>query len=313
MTPEQTPTPDSRTLRTSSKWLIGALLVTAVSVGLLFGAFVGLYRIPLATEATSGVSELDSVQPLVVAVARTPGGPGEWANWARIIKYLSEELSRPVTVRYLTKEEEATQTIIDEDIDVAFVCAHQYLDLRDSGAMEGIVTPIVNGESTNEMMIIVDSADSAESLEDLKGDEVAASDKSSLGGYAYLQYACEEKGLVPADFFSEVRLGETQESNMRDLMDGYVRATVVNTAQTSDWDMSQFKIIEQSEPIGCPPIVVSIDMDEDLKERITEVFVEFDPDLLPADSHVDGFIPLDETDYVYAEILRDACGHHVHD
>ena len=313
MTPEQVPTPDPRTLKASSKWLIGALLITAISLGLLFGAFMSMYRTPPVTESTLGVSEFDVAQPLVVAVAQTPGGPAEWANWARVIKYLSEEISRPVTVRYLTKEEAAAQTIVVEDVDIAFVCAHQYLDLRDMDAVEGIVTPIVNGESTNRMMIVVESSDSAESLEDLEGDKIAASDKSSLGGYAYLQHACAEKGFTPSDFFSEVRLGETQESNMRDLLDGHVRATIVNTAQIADWDMSQFKVIEQSPPIGCPPVVVSEDMDTELREQITELLVGFDRDLLPSSSHVGGFVALDEADYAFAEILRDACGHHTHD
>ena len=100
---------------------------------------------------------------------------------------------------------------------------------------------------------------------------------------------------------------------MRDLADGDVRATVVNSAQILDWDMSQFKVIERSLPIGDPPIVVSTDMDTGLREQITELFLEFDPDTLPADSHVDGFVPLNDADYANAEMLLDACGHRVHD
>ena len=249
---------------------------------------------------------------LVVAVARTPGGPAEWANWARVIKEMSDELDVPVSVRYLTKEEEAATVIASEDIDVAFLCANNYLRLRDEGVVTGLCSPVIAGDHMTTSMIVVSADDEAECLEDLEGAVVAASDKSSLGGVAYLTTACDALGVEPEEFFAEVRMGETQEANMRDLIGGRIRATVVNSAQVAAWDLSGFKVIESSRPFGTPPVAVAADMDPELKAQVREFLLNFDPETLPDESNIGGFVALDDKDYEFAEILRYACGDHSH-
>ncbi len=303
--------PDTRT--SSRWWLVAALIVTAVAVVLALVTLNGLFHWQSTSDGVTPTSPTYDASTLTIAVARTSGGPGEWSNWARVIKYLSEELGRPVSVRYLSKEDEAAQVIAEEDVDVAFICAHHYLDLRDQGEVVAIAAPVMGGSSTSHMWLITRADDPAESFEDLEGEAVAASDKSSLGGYAYLSYLANERGVDMLEYFSEVRLGDTQEANMHQLLVGEVRATVVNSAQVLAWDMTQFKIIEESPSVGCPPIVVDENMPDELRESITRVFLEMDTDsVLVGGSNIDGFRPLDDAEYAFGEQLRDACGHHEH-
>lgn len=303
-----------RTAHSSSRWwLIAALVATAIAAVMALVSLSGLSHWDGRDSQIRAAAPIESASTLTVAVARTPGGPGEWTNWARVIKYLSEELERPVAVRYLSKEDEAAQVIAEEDVDIAFICAHHYLDLRDQGEVTAICTPVMGGASTSRMWMITRTDDPAEGFEDLRGSVVAASDKSSLGGYSYLSLLAAEHDVDLLEFFSEVRLGESQENNMHDVMSGEVRATVVNSAQVLAWDMSQFKVIEESPEVGCPPMVVDENMPDELRERITQVMLDFDSSsVLSGGSFIDGFVALDEADYVYAEELRDACGHHVH-
>lgn len=294
-------------------WLYAAAVVTLVCGVLVFYSLAGLVKMP--TAASEG-APLDSAQDRVsldVAVARAAGGPGEWTNWARVIKYLSEELETPLNVRYLSKEDEAADIIVATDVDIAFICAHHYLDLTESGEVDPVCVPIIDGSSTTRMQLIVRTDDPAESMSDIVDSVVAASDKSSLGGYAYLTYLCSERDLVPSQFFSEVRLGDSQEANISDLRSGDIRATVVNSAQVVSWDMSEFKVIEQSPPFGSTPIVVNSDMSPELRERIATILLEMDVgSQLSADSVIDGFARVDDDDYAFAKVLRDACGHHDH-
>lgn len=300
----------------SSRWLVAAIVATiafVLVVGIALASIFGYYPVDRSIEVSANVG--DEATPLVVAVAvaRTPGGPGEWSNWARVIKYLSEELHRPVTVRYLSKEDESAEVIASEDIDIAFVCAHTYLDLADSDSAVGVCTPIIDGEHTSRMMLLVRADDPAESFADLADSSAAASDKSSLGGYSYLQYLAGKHGVRVDEYFSELRMGETQETNLRDVIAGDLRVTVANSAQTADWDLSKLKIIDESPPGGCPPVVVSSDMDPELREFVKRILVEMNTDvLLPADSHIDGFVEFDHADYAFADTLRRACGSHDH-
>ncbi len=313
-TAESPGTAPDRPTRSSRRWLWAAVVVTIVGIVVVGALFMGLAP---GGSATSGTQQDESSavsggEPLVVAVARTPGGPTEWANWARVIKEMSEELGVPVSVRYLAKEEEAATVIASEDIDVAFLCANNYLRLRDEGVMTGLCSPVIDGDHMTTSMIVVSAEDDAECLEDLEGAVVAASDKSSLGGVAYLTTACDALGATPEEYFAEVRMGETQEANMRDLLDGSVRATVINSAQVAAWDLSGFKVVERSRPFGTPPVAVAADMDPELTAQIREFLLSFDSETLPEESNIGGFVALDDADYEFAEILRYACGDHTH-
>ena len=296
----------------SNRWLVAAIVVTVIGAVALGVAVSGLF-VSDASDASSvsPVVEVDDPSALVVAVSRTPGGPGEWENFARVIKYLSDELQRPVAVRYLTEEELAADVIRDEQVDVAFVCAHIYLDLQEEGEVESLVTPVVGGTSETSAMIVVREDSGFERWEDLEGTAVAVSDKSSLGGYAYLQWLAEQKGVELREYFSEVRLGDTQDQNLGDLSGGRVEATVVNSAQVVHRDMSAFRVVEESESFGAPPLVATNRLDPETAGDVKEALIAFDADSrLSEDSAIDGFVDAETVDYSFEEILRHVCGDH---
>lgn len=307
-------TTNGRPPKPSRRWLYAALVASVLGVAVVIALVMGL--LPSGWTASDSDSENSAVdtsgEELVVAIARTPGGPTEWSNWARVINQMSDELDTPVVVRYLSKEEEAPSVIASQDVDVAFVCAHQYLELRDDGVLNGLCSPIIDDDHMTTSMIVVRADDDAVCLEDLEGSVVAASDKSSLGGLAYLITACDAHDVKHEEYFSEVRVGESQEQNMHDLLGGQVRATVINSAQVAAWDLSGFKIVESSQAFGTPPVAVAADMDPELQDRIREFLVSFDSSTLPAESNISGFVELDDEDYAFAEVLRHACGDHSH-
>lgn len=295
----------------SRRWLFVAVGVTATCLVVLALEFANLLSLPTVGSEPGAQSAEPSESTLVVAVARTPGGPGEWSNWARIIAELESELGTGLTVRYLAKEDEAAKIIARDEVDIAFVCAHHYVDLSDDGASDGLVTPVIAGSSMSRSMLVVRTDDPARGITDLKGSVVAVSDKSSLGGYAYLSYLVKQHGAEPAGYFSELRLGETQEQNLRDVLEGSARATVINSAQLGSLDVSGVRVIEESEPFGCPPVVVRADMDPALKGRIRSALLGMDMEsVLPTGSAIEGFEPLDPAEYEFARELRGACSHH---
>lgn len=308
-------TPPPRRSRASNRWLISAVAATIVGGLLVTMALLGIQKMPWEGTELPAVDEGGpQAETLTVAVARTPGGPSEWTNWARIIKYVSEDVGFPVAVRYLTKEEQAAEVIASEDIDLAFVCPHHYVDLTERGVVEGICAPVIEGTATTTYMMLVRADDPATCLEDLEGSVVAASDKSSLGGYAYLSYLCRERGIEPSEFFSELRLGDTQDSDVRAVLNGSVRATVVTSSQMVGWDTSGLKAIEKSIPVGNPPLVASLTLDEEMRERIRDSLLAMDPtEVLATGTKIEGFVPVDPGLYDFAKVLRGACGHHAHE
>ncbi len=296
----------------SRRWLRVAVIVTVACVALLALEFVNLLSLPTLEDGRPAAIDVkDARGALTVAVARTPGGPGEWSNWAKIIRTLSEDLEIPVTVRYLSKEDEAAAIIERDRIDLAFVCAHHYVDLADKGVCEGVCTPVIGGVTTSRAQLVVRKDDPAQSVDDLAGSVFAVSDKSSLGGYAYISYLLKQRGHKTEDYFAELRLGETQEQNLHDVLAGDVRGTVINSVQCASLDLSGVRIIEESEPFGAPPVVVRSDMDPELRQHIADALLGMDMSvILPAGSAIEGFEVLDPAEYEFARELRGACGHH---
>jgi len=298
----------------SRRWLFIAVAVTVVFVAVVAFEFSNLLALPRLDSDSNEQAGAPSRGNLIVAVARTPGGPGEWSNWARIIRVLSDEIDVPFTVRYLSKEDEAARIIAEDKVDIGFVCAHHYVDLVDDGACEGVATPVIDGSTTSTSKLVVRVDDPAQRIEDLAGSVVAVSDKSSLGGYAFLSYLLQQRGTQAEDYFSELRLGETQEQNLRDVLTGEARATVINSAQSVSLDLSGIRVIEESEPFGCPPVVVRTDLDPELRDRIQQALLGMDMAvILPEGSAIDGFEQLDPAEYEFARKLRGACAHHAED
>jgi phosphonate transport system substrate-binding protein len=254
-----------------------------------------------------------SATEFVVLVARTPGGSREWTNFTRVIGYLSEEVARPVSVRYVPHEDEAGEILRAEEADVAFLCAHMYMDLRDAGLVEGIAVPVVDGQAETTMRLVTDPSSGIEDFEDLRGRTVAVSDKSSLGGQAYLLWLCGERKVTPEAFFGEIRTGETMEENVGAVLAGDADATIVNRVQLSAEKAAQLRVIEESPPYGSPPVVVSTRLDAETRNRVRDALLGFDPTgVLPEDSRIDGFVPVSEVSYAFEDILRIQCESHGH-
>jgi hypothetical protein len=112
------PSPESfrESHRRSSRWLALAVVGTVVGVVLLYGAFSNASLMPTQQPVLSPEKPALHEGNLVIAVARTPGGPTEWVNWAQVISYLSEALGQPVVVRYLTEEDEAAGVTMEANI-----------------------------------------------------------------------------------------------------------------------------------------------------------------------------------------------------
>ena len=77
-----------------------------------------------------------------------------------------------MTVRYVPREDEASSVILAEEADIAFLCSHMYLDLRDSGLVEGLVVPVIDGRSEATMQLVVRAEDAGTTFEDLAGSTV---------------------------------------------------------------------------------------------------------------------------------------------
>jgi phosphonate transport system substrate-binding protein len=273
------------------------------------GAIVtGLLRSPSSSAsapATTGTRTDRST--LVVAVARTAGGPARWVDYTRVVKVLSEKLKREVVVRYIPEESKAVDSLNKNAADVAFVCPRTYLKLAEGGKYTGVAVPVIDGSSTTVFQLVTLPDSGIHSFSDLRGRRLAVSDKTSVGGWAYVQWiAARERTDVNA-YFSEIDFGATMSRNLLDLRSGKVDATVINRVQADPDMLGKLRVIEQSGPVPNPPVIVSTALSDDTATSVRDVLLSLAPGDLEKDSRLDGFVRLEEADFALAADIAAAC------
>ena len=223
-----------------------------------------------------------------------------------MLAYLSDRLGRPFETRFVEKEEMAPAAV-KAGSDIAFVCAHTYLTLEKQGVVKGIATAQVQGRSTTAQMLVVDARSPFRTLEDLRGARMGASDKSSLGGYAYLCLLGDKEKFDPEAYFSGVQLGDTQEHYVSEVLAGKLDATVVSRAQMSPESLAKLRVVVQSAEVGLPAVVVDASMEASLAARIQEILLSPELRSMLGTGALEGFVPLRPEDYTFAEELTNAC------
>lgn len=294
----------------STRWLATAVatsLVVVVSGSLLMWSLFRGER-PAGPTGTSerkheGASSAD--RPLVVAIARTPGGPSEWRGYALALSEVQEQLGRPLRVRYVTSRSAALELFRKDDVDAAFVSTYRYIELDRSGEVTLVATPIIDGRSGDAAVMVVAQDSPFHTLDDLRGGAVLLSSPMSLGGHTYLYWLMESKGTTPERYFSSVESTGSQDVNLRRVHEGAADAACVNRSGLSSWPEGEFRIISTSPEYGMPPLVARTSLDaatvSALRQAIASSVVRA---ALPRRGALDGFSGEVGADaYWFAELL----------
>ncbi|RJQ53670.1 MAG: phosphate/phosphite/phosphonate ABC transporter substrate-binding protein [Actinobacteria bacterium] len=289
--------------RPSRRYLILAVISTVVILVLANVLMISLVR--HGTEGKKEVASASGSKPLTFAIARTAGGPQEWETYAGVVSEIGRGLGRPIRVRYLPDRRKVTDLFGEGHIDVAFVCTHCYLNLSDVRLAKILAVPKVKGTSKETAVLVVDSRSRFRHLNDLKGATIAVTDRTSLGGSAYLFWLSENQKINVHTFFKDVFRGSTQERNLSAVSRGQVDSTVVNRSQLASWPQSSFRILTASPEFGFPPVVVSSSLDPKLAREIQKRLFALEPGRgLRKGGVILGFVRPGLRPYAFARELR---------
>lgn len=290
--------------RGRSRALLAVAVVSSiliVSVGQLFMS--GLYAQTQQREPERNAPRGD---PLVVGIARTPGGPGEWITYVRALERVQGALGRPVQIRYVANRADVVQLVKNQDVDLAFVPTYRYIQLVRADAGRIVAAPIVGGRGRETAVVVVSAKSSAQRLEDLRGKSVALADPHSLGGYSFVLWTLTRAGENPRAYFSKVETGLSQDENLSRVAAGDVSSTCVNRSALATWPDETFRVVAESPQYGMPPLVARPGLSPDVVSAVRDVLVGLKPgDGLPQDSAIDGFTHPSAEDYEFAVLLAD--------
>lgn len=290
--------------RTSDRLLFFALTVTIGVVLAGSGAMWTLFTSPPAKAVTTPQAATDSADRLVIAVARTAGGPAEWMTYAKAIAQMGTDTGLDIRVRYVPDRRGVVRLFSAHQVDAAFICTYCYLELQGLGLVDAAARPMIDGSPRDAAVLVVSAKSPFRSLLDLGGQKVAVSDGTSLAGHAFLYWLADENGLTAEEFFSAIVRNTSQERNLVELAAGRVDATVVNRTQLARWPATTFRIIGSSPEYGTPPFVVRHDLDPSIRDKLRQALLRaMNAPRATEGSSLSGFVPASPEDYEFPRQL----------
>ena len=224
-----------------------------------------------------------------------------------VIDYIGQEIGRPVQMVHRRTYEEMDALLERGEVKVAFICSAPYVKNRERFGVELLVAPSVHGKSTYHSYIIVHNDSAIKSFTELKGKTFAFTDPKSNSGKLYPTYLLKTMGSAPEKFFRRVLYSYSHNKSVemvaKKIVDGAAVESIVydHMLKTGSPYVKQTRIIKRSPPYGIPPVVVTRDIDPELRNKVKEAFLGMGKNgkgrvILDA-MMIDGFIEVPDRNY----------------
>ena len=202
-----------------------------------------------------------------------------------------------------------------------------YVHAVERSGAECIAVQATDGKSGYQSYIVTQKDSDINSLEDLEGKSFAFVDPESTSGNVVpcneILNAFPEKGLTFDDlhlngtFFGSVMFAGNHSNSLQGVAKGDVDAAAVSSSTYTNEILNgnvgedQVKIIHESPNIPSSPWAIQKDLPQELKDKVTEFFLNYDneeyfyPKGKKADDPEKSFIAIEDSEYDYIRELRD--------
>ena len=242
-------------------------------------------------------------QPLRVAISSVLSPTETILYYRTIANYLGEKLNRPAILIQRKSYNEINNLMIKGGADIAFFPTGAYITNRDFEGIEAIAMQERMGVPYYYGYIVVNSESNIDSIDDLKGKNIAFTDPTSYSGFLFFENLLEKLGETPEHFLSQYNFTYNHENTLNAVVNKIVDGAAVNSLAFDRAMLKQpelvnrLKIITKSERVGTGPIVVRSNLSDEEKKVITESFLSLheQDNMLPSlqGLFIDRFVPFE--------------------
>jgi phosphonate transport system substrate-binding protein len=255
----------------------------------------------------SAPNALAAEPPIKIGVASMITPVDAVKYYQSVIDYIGEQVHRPVQMVHRRTYEEMDSLLEQGEVQVAFICAAPYVKNREKFGVELLVAPSVNGRPIYHSYIIVHKDSPLKSFADLKGKVFAFTDPKSNTGKLYPSYLLRTMNTAPEKYFKRHMYSYSHNKSIelvaKHVVDGAAVESLVYEymIKTGSPYARQTRIIKRSPPYGTPPVVVTKDVNPELRDRIRDAFLNMNKNekgkvILDA-MMIDGFVQIADTAY----------------
>ena len=260
----------------------------------------GILCAGMATVALTGCgSKKSEEKTLNVQFVPTNNDGSMEAKAKPFADYLTEKLGCKVNVTLATDYSTIVEAMSSGKVDLGIMPPAAYVQAREMGAAKAILTSQlgeydqetglpVEGEMTGTFKgeVLVKADSDIQTLEDLKGKKIATLSPNSASGYIYPVAEMKEAGIDPATDCTLTTVNDIP-SEMTAVLNGqqdacfvFEGARVVFSSKFEGYDlMNDLRVLYLTEgDIPNDAIAVRPDMDDEMKEKIKETFLNMPND-----------------------------------
>ena len=247
--------------------------------------------------------------PLRVGLVPNQNPESVEANYEPFGDYLSEQLGRDVELTVPTSYNAVVEAMVNGELDLAYFGALSYVQARNRADVTPLVTEINprTGDTTYHSVIIVPANSEIQEVSELAGRDFAFGSASSTSGSLYPAIMLQEAGIDYRTDLGEFTYTGGHDATAQAVSNGSVDAggiedrILYNLQDEGTVAPDSVRIIEESDPIEGYPWVVRDALSDDLKEQISQAFLDIDdPELLDL-LRAEGYERVAPEDYDFVE------------
>jgi phosphate/phosphite/phosphonate ABC transporter binding protein len=268
---------------------------------------VVLMSLFLFTASALNAPSVEAAPPLKIGVASMITPVDAVKYYQDVIDYIGEQIKQPVQMVHCRTYNEMDSLLERGEVKVAFICSAPYVKNRERFGVELLVAPSVDGKPTYHSYIIVHNDSPIKIFSELKGKTFAFTDPKSNTGKLYPTYLLKTMGRNPERFFKSQLYSYSHNKSVemvaKKIVDGAAVESIVydHMLKTGSPYAKQTRIIRRSPAYGIPPVVVTKDINPELKKKVRDAFLAMGTTVkgkaIMDAMMIDGFVEVPDSNY----------------
>lgn len=214
---------------------------------------------------------------LRVAIASMTSPDETIYKYNNLLNYLEQRLGRKVILIQRKTYNEVNQLLKKNEIDLAFICSGAYVAGIQDSAFRLFLIPERDKNYHYHAYLIVREDSPYHDFSDLRGKKFVFSDSLSNTGMYYPVKRLHDLNSNSKAFFSETYISNAHNNSIELVSRGIADGASVNSLifdyikKTDPEKVSNLRIIEESQPFGMPPLVVSNQISPSLSQDLFDI------------------------------------------
>jgi len=215
----------------------------------------------------------------------------EYSRYKNLSIYLSQHLKKDIEVVIVDDIDRLFQMFKERKADMAVGCSVLYFELKQKYNVEAVAIMKINGKAVETGVIITKKDSPIQTIKDLKNKKITLGSPICMSNCVMPLYMLSQAGITQEDVINIWSSG-TDKGAILSVLAGIADAAGVKKESIKPYE-DKIKIISESPSFPRHIIMVSKNIDNQTKEKITELLLNLNDKKILSQIGIDGFVKPD--------------------